>query len=122
MTSDSDGMVTLTGSAQDDTERELAAPVEQTDDLVITDNSETGVYEAALGGRTVAGAVYHRAGDRVTLLATSVFPEFRGRGIAARLLGGVFDRLRAEGATVTVTCPFTTAFLKAHPEYADLVR
>jgi hypothetical protein len=29
--------------------------------------------------------------------------------------------LRAEGDTITVSCPFAVAFMKSHPEYADLL-
>ncbi|MCG7413247.1 N-acetyltransferase [Microbacterium aurum] len=55
------------------------------------------------------------------LLATSVFPEFRGKGVAARLLGGVLDSLRKDNMTATVSCPFAAAYIRAHPEYADIV-
>jgi predicted GNAT family acetyltransferase len=74
-----------------------------------------------LGGEIVAGVVYSKAGNRVTLLATSVFPAFRGKGIAARLLSGVLDKLRAQGETATITCPFAAEFVSTHPEYADVL-
>jgi len=86
-----------------------------------SDNSELGVYEATIGGRTAAGLVYNQVGSRVTLLATSVLPEFRGKGLAARLTGAVLDELRMQGETATITCPFAAAFANAHPEYADVL-
>lgn len=89
--------------------------------VTITDNKEAGAYEFEVDGKTAAGVLYSETESRVTILATSVFPEFRGRGIASDLLGGVFDMLRAEGRTVTLTCPFATAFVDSHPEYADVV-
>ncbi|RZT79425.1 hypothetical protein EV382_2624 [Micromonospora violae] len=92
------------------------------EDLVVTNNSELSSYEATIGGRTAAGLVYTQVGGRIVLLATSVLPEFRGRGIAGRLIGAVLDELRTQGKTATVTCPFATAFVDAHPEYADVVR
>src|SRR5262245_42578043 len=102
MNRDADEMVTLRGS-----EADAALPVmSDSDDLVITKNTEAGIYEAELGGAVVAGVVYTKSGGRVTLMATSVFPEFRGKGIGARLLGGVLDMLRAQGETVTATCPY----------------
>lgn len=91
------------------------------EDLVITDNSELGIYEATIGGQTAAGLVYNKNGSRVTLMATSVLPEFRGKGVAARLIGGVLDELRMQGKTATITCPFAAAFVNAHPEYADVL-
>jgi predicted GNAT family acetyltransferase len=112
-------MVTLTGGTEDGGDLHLEHA--STPDLVITDNNSQGVYEATIEGRTVAGLVYSTAGNRVTLLATSVLPEFRGMGVAGRLIGGVLDRLRTEGRTATVVCPFTASFVNAHPEYADVL-
>lgn len=122
MADETAGMVTLTGTAMDAPDATQAASAgADPGELIITENSGVGIYEATRDGVTVAGAVYSRTGDRVTLLATSVFPEFRGQGIAGRLLGGVLDRLRAEGATVTLSCPFAAEFVAEHPEYAGVI-
>ena len=115
-------MVTLTGS--DQVARELAHPATgaiEAEKVTITDNKEAGVYELWVDGQTAAGLLYNEAGTRVTILATAVFPKFRGKGIAGNLLGGVLDLLRAEGRTATLTCPFATAFVHSHPQYADVV-
>ena len=122
MVGNADNMVTLTSAEQDSggsNPSETTAPDEE--DLVITDNSELGVYEVTIGRRTAAGLVYNKVGNRVTLLATSVLPEFRGKGLAARLTGAVLDELRTQGKTATITCPFAAAFVNAHPEYADVL-
>ena len=108
-------------SAPDSAEAKAHVPTSGGDEFTITKKPDVGIYEAALDGVTVAGVVYSRVGKHVTLLATSVFPEFRGKGIAARLLSGVLDELRASGDRVTVSCPFATAFARSHPEYADVI-
>lgn len=122
MAGNAENMVTLTGAENDlhDSNRSDATTPDGAD-FVITDNSAVGIYEAAIGGRTVAGIVYSKVGSRVILSATSVFPEFRGRGVAGRLIGGVLDELRVQGKTATITCPFAAAFVNAHPEYADVL-
>ena len=122
MESNQESMVTLTGS--DQVVRELAHPATgaiEAEKVTITDNKKTGVYELWVDGQTAAGLLYNEAGTRVTILATAVFPKFRGKGIAGNLLGGVLDLLRAEGRTATLTCPFATAFVHSHPQYADVV-
>ena len=122
MESNQESMVTLTGS--DQVIRELAystTGVTEAEKVTITDNKEAGVYELWVDGQTAAGLLYNEAGTRVTILATAVFPKFRGKGIAGNLLGGVLDLLRAEGRTATLTCPFATAFVHSHPQYADVV-
>lgn len=122
MAGNAEDMITLTSAEQDlGGSNPSGATAPDVEDLVITDNSELGIYEAAIGGRTAAGLVYSNVGSRVVLLATSVFPEFRGKGVAARLIGGVLDELRMQGKTATVTCPFGAAFVNAHPEYADVL-
>lgn len=122
MEANQDGMVALTGS--DQVIAELASATTDAPDaekVTITDNKAASTYELGVDGQIAAGLLYNETGTRVTILATSVFPEFRGKGIAGRLLGGVLDMLRAEGRTVTLTCPFATAFVRSHPEYADVV-
>ena len=114
-----DGMIGLTAT---DADTDLpAASSDAVEDFVITENVESELYEATVNGKLAAGLLYSRTGDRVLLLATSVFPEFRGKGVAARLLGGVLDSLREDKKTATVSCPFAAAYIRPHPEYADVV-
>jgi predicted GNAT family acetyltransferase len=122
MADNGEDMITLTSAEHDSDEPNLSgATAPGSEDVVITDNRDLGVYEATIGGRTAAGLVYHQAGNRITLMATSVLPEFRGKGVAGKLISGVLDELRRQGKTATVTCPFTTAFVNSHPEYADVL-
>lgn len=122
MAGKAEGIISPTGIEQDGADVVLSATTTpDTEDLIITENSEVGIYEAILGGETVAGVIYSKTGNRVTLLATSVFPAFRGKGIPARLLSGILDKLRTQGETATMTCPFAAEFVSAHPEYADVL-
>lgn len=122
MAGNAEDMITLTSAEHDLGGSNLSgATGPDAEDLVITNNSALGIYEASIGGRTAAGLVYSKVGSRVVLLATSVLPEFRGKGIAARLIGGVLNELRMQGKTATVTCPFAAAFVNAHPDYADVL-
>lgn len=115
MTHDSATMVTLTDVAQD---RAEGADV---GDLKISDDPDQGIYEAKIGDETVAGLLYTRSGDHLTLLATSVYPQHRGKGIAGRLLGSVLEDLKSKNETATVSCPFATTYIQSHPEYRDVI-
>ncbi|MEU8158519.1 GNAT family N-acetyltransferase [Micromonospora sp. NPDC048986] len=122
MANNAEDMVTLTNAEQDSGGSNLPVTTPpDAGDIVITNDSARGIYEAAVGGQTAAGLVYSEVGSRVVLSATSVFPEFRGKGVASRLIGAVLDDLRRQGKTAAVTCPFATAFVNAHPEYADVL-
>ena len=91
-------------------------------DFAVVNDEKTGMYEAIVGDRMIAGLPYNVAGDnRLVLLATSVFPEFRKQGVATELTRRVLDDVRAQGKTVTVMCPVVRTFIEHNPEYADLI-
>jgi predicted GNAT family acetyltransferase len=91
-------------------------------DFAVVNDEKTGVYEAIVGDREIAGMPYNVAGDdRLVLLATSVLPEFRKKGIATELIRRVLDDVRAQGKTVTVMCPIVRTFIEHNREYADLI-
>src|SRR3954470_13032131 len=91
-------------------------------DFAVVNDEKTGAYWAIAGDREIAAIPYEVAGDnRLVLLATSVFPEFRKQGIATELTRRVLDDARAQGKTVTIMCPVVRTFVEHHPEYADLI-
>ena len=91
-------------------------------DFVVVNDEKTGAYWGIVGDREIAGLPYEVAGDdRLVLLATSVFPEFRKQGVATELSRRVLDDVRAQGKTVTVMCPVVRTFIEHNPEYADLI-
>jgi predicted GNAT family acetyltransferase len=91
-------------------------------DFAVVNDEKAGSYEAIVGDREIAGLPYNVAGDdRLVLLATSVFPEFRRQGVATELIRRVLDDVRAHGKTVTIMCPIVRTFIEHNPEYADLI-
>ncbi len=91
-------------------------------DFRVVNDETAGIYEAIAGDREVGGVTYNMIGeDRIVLLAVSVFPEFRGKGIATELIRRVLDDVRANGRTVTNYCPVVAAFIEQNPDYVDLI-
>lgn len=91
-------------------------------DFYVVNDEKTGIYKAIVGDTEIAGLPYNVASDdRLVLLATSVFPEFRKQGIATELIRRVLDDVRTQGKTVTVMCPIVHTFIEHNPEYADLI-
>jgi predicted GNAT family acetyltransferase len=91
-------------------------------DFSVVNDERTGIYEAVAGDTKIAGLPYNTiGGDRLLLLATSVFPEYRNQGVATELIRRVLDDVRAHGKTVTIMCPIVRGFIEHHPGYADLV-
>lgn len=85
-------------------------------------NNEADVrYEAVLDGHVAGFAEYHRREDRVVFTHTEVAPQAEGRGVATALIEAALDDVRRQGKLAVPLCPFVTAYIRKHTEYADLV-
>lgn len=86
-------------------------------------NEDNHHYEASLDGEDkVVGFIRfrHRPGQTV-LIHTETDPAYEGRGIGGSLARAALDDIRARGEKVVVLCPFVSAYVERHPEYADLL-
>ena len=64
---------------------------------------------------------YQRGDRMISLVHTGVPAEIGGRGVAAALVRAALDHARAEGLKVVPACSYVAAYLKRHPQDADLV-
>ena len=93
-------------------------------DLVdVVDNPGESRYEARLADRVVGIAEYElpAPGGPITFVHTEVLPDVEGMGIGSRLARGALDDVRGRGLRMVLECPFITAYVRRHPEYADLI-
>ncbi|MBN8902688.1 MAG: N-acetyltransferase [Rhodospirillales bacterium 69-11] len=86
----------------------------------LTDNVARSRYEMVVDGQT-SYVSYMWTGDRLTLVHTEVPKALGGRGVGSALATAVFSAIRRRGLRVAVKCEFLQAFVKRHPEFADLV-
>jgi predicted GNAT family acetyltransferase len=89
--------------------------------LRIEDDPDRSRFEVSVDGTRAGFTDYHLQPGLITLLNTEIDPAFEGRGIGSRFVAGVLDEIRARDLRVLPICPFVRAFLKRHPEYADLL-
>jgi predicted GNAT family acetyltransferase len=82
------------------------------------DKSRFAIY--AEGGTAVLD--YQRFDDKVVYTHTGVPPALEGRGIGSRLVKTGLDWARGEGLRVVPVCTFVAAYIRRHPEYADLAK
>jgi predicted GNAT family acetyltransferase len=61
-----------------------------------------------------------RPPDAIVFVHTEVDPALEGKGIASRLAHEALEYARDQHLRVVPICPFVRAYLKRHPEYADL--
>lgn len=90
-------------------------------DLTVRDAPEQHRYEAWDAGTLAGFAEYRLEPSTIVFVHTEVDPAFEGRGIASGLATFALDDARRRGLTVVPLCPFFAAFIRRHPEYADLV-
>lgn len=87
----------------------------------VVDNPQRNRFELLLDGVVVGFANYRLQPGRIVFIHTEIQPEFEGRGLGGRLAEAVLDTARARGLAVVPDCPFISAYIRDHLEYADLV-
>jgi uncharacterized protein len=85
----------------------------------VVHNRSKSRFELEVGGQ-LAVAEYRRAGDQMVFTHTEVPPQFRGRGLAERLVLFGLDAARQENLKVVPLCSYVAHVLQKHPEYRDL--
>lgn len=88
--------------------------------LTIVNNRHASRWEARIGDQ-VAVLEYSLDGQEITYLHTGVPRALEGQGIGTRLVKTALDQARADNYSIIPRCPFTSAFIRRHPEYQDLV-
>ncbi len=86
----------------------------------VTDNKELSRFELPVEG-LIAFVVYRRGEETISLLHAEVPQELEGRGIGSSLVRATLDAVRAEGLKVIPRCSFVAAYMRRHPEVADLL-
>jgi predicted GNAT family acetyltransferase len=90
-------------------------------EIQVSDKRNRHRYEAYVGDHLAAYATYQEVPDGLIFLHTETEPGYEGQGVASRLARAALDDVRARGLLITARCPFITAYIDRHPEYADLV-
>jgi predicted GNAT family acetyltransferase len=87
--------------------------------LRIVDNPAELRYELYVDDELAGEIRYRRLPGALALVHTEVDPKRHGLG--SELVKGSLDDMRARGLRVVPVCPFVIAYIRRHPEYADLV-
>lgn len=89
--------------------------------LTVVDAPDRRRFEGYLDGELVGVVEYIPLPGKIIATHTEVEPAYEGQGVGSQLVAQVLDRLRAEERLVQPLCPYVTAWLRRHPEYADVV-
>lgn len=83
---------------------------------------EASRFEAALpGSEEVAFLEVSPSDDLWVFRHTEVPKSMEGRGVGSELVRQALAHVRELGAKIRPICPFTAAYIRRHPEEADLV-
>lgn len=83
---------------------------------------ERSRYVIQVDGEVAGLTVAKEGADGVLLFShTEVDDAYEGQGLAAQLVAGALDDVRANGRRIEVTCEYVLGFLEKHPEYKDLL-
>jgi predicted GNAT family acetyltransferase len=87
----------------------------------VVDAPERFRYEGLVDGAVAGYAAYRLRGRRIVFTHTEVKPEFEGKGVGSALAKGALEDVRRRSLEMVLLCPFMTAYVQQHPEYADLI-
>jgi predicted GNAT family acetyltransferase len=93
-------------------------PAMDVNEITATDQEERHRFVVRDDG-VEAELVYRAENGRLVLLHTEVPAEFRGQGIAGRLVAAAADRARNRGEVVVPRCPYARKWLGEHAEAVD---
>ncbi|HEX5352778.1 MAG TPA: GNAT family N-acetyltransferase [Rhodanobacteraceae bacterium] len=85
-------------------------------------NHDINTHRFSVEAEGHRGIVDYTLRDGVmTITHTEVPPPIGGRGIAAALTRAALDTARREGWKVVPACSYAAAYIRRHPEFADLM-
>jgi len=97
-------------------------PNDTTPQITVTDVPELRRYEARVAGAADAAMTYYRLrGNTIVFTHTEVPHALEGHGVGSALARYALDDARRRGLGVVAQCPFIAAYIRRHPEYADLL-
>jgi NAD(P)H-dependent FMN reductase len=115
-------MITGDGQVDDSVREQIASLLPQLLEPHIGFAKSESRYVLSIDGIEAAFADYTVTNDAVELPHTVTHPQFRGQGLAGKLVGHVLDDLSAQGVSVIPTCPYVATFIAEHPQYQPLLR
>ena len=89
--------------------------------LEVRDNPTRQRYELLVDDRIVSIADYRLEGTTLVVPHVETDPSMRGRKMADELMRGMLDDLRANNRKIRPKCGFAAAYIRDHPEDADLL-
>ncbi|THG33397.1 GNAT family N-acetyltransferase [Naasia lichenicola] len=89
-------------------------------DSTVRFDADTNRYIIELGGAYAGFSQVVLRNDQVVFIHTVIDEKFEGHGLGSRLIKAALEDVRDKGKRIVAVCPFVTAYLTKHPEWASL--
>ena len=89
--------------------------------LTVTQNEDEQRFETWVDGY-LSKLDYIQDGKNFVITHVGVSPELRGQGIAGKIVEVSLEYAKAKSLRVIPMCSYAAAYIRRHPEYAELTR
>ena len=89
--------------------------------LEVIRNEDERRFESWIDG-TLAKLDYIQDGKNFVITHVGVHPDLRGQGIAGRIVQVSLEYARENNLRVVPMCSYAAAYIRRHPEYAELTK
>jgi len=90
--------------------------------IAVVHNADRRRYELQDDGNTIGFTKYRYRSEQnqMVFVHTEVDDAYSGQGLASRLARFALDDVRSLGRRIVPLCPYIRAYIRKHPEYADI--
>ena len=89
--------------------------------LTVTHNQDEKRFETWIDGY-LSKLDYIQDGKNFVITHVGVSPELRGQGIAGKIVEVGLEYAKEKSLRVVPMCSYAAAYIRRHPEYAELTR
>lgn len=91
-------------------------------DYIVTHNTEKKRFETIV--EDLISVIDYKTDDNGDLVIThtGVPHKLEGRGIAAAITQYMLEYAKSNSLKVRPLCPYTSAYIRKHPEYEELIK
>jgi predicted GNAT family acetyltransferase len=89
--------------------------------LVVTHNADEHQFETWIDGN-LSKLDYIQDGKNFVITHVGVYPELRGQGIAGKIVEAGLEYAKEKSLRVVPMCSYAAAYIRRHPEYAELTK
>ena len=89
------------------------------DKLEITHNEDNDAFEVWIGGH-LSKLDYIQEGKNFVITHVGVHPEYRGHGLAAKIVEAGLQYAKQNALRVIPMCSYAAAYIRRNPQYLEL--